>query len=296
MSDYLSEALRELRKHSYADVATQEFGFGSHLNARDEKAVRKTVSGLLKLLHPDQRWTRADLREYLEFALEGRQRVKKQLKFLASHEYAKVSFSYVEVDSCREVFVETLENPEGVGATEARELRAEERVIEYAADLPVEDLVKLPEGQTLEFKSSMRHDISTNGINKALEQVVVKSVAGMMNADGGILLIGVADDGEIVGVEKDVRMLPKRQDTDGYENHLTTLLENGLGAAAATKIGVRFDRLGQSTVCRIVVQRSSSPVWTKIKGQEDTFYVRLGNSTRPFGPRDAYEYISQHYR
>ncbi len=80
VSDYLSEALRELRKHSYADAITHEFTFGPHLNTRDEKAVRKTLSGLLKLLHPDERWTRADLREYLELAMEGRLRVKEQLK------------------------------------------------------------------------------------------------------------------------------------------------------------------------------------------------------------------------
>jgi ATP-dependent Lon protease len=297
VSDYLSEALRELRKHSYTDVIAHEFAFGPHLNARDEKAVRKTLSGLLKLLHPDERWTRADLREYLELALEGRLRVKEQLKVLAPHEYAKTSFSYVEVDTGREIFVETPEKPQDVALTDPGEPEAqEEGVLEHANELPIAELARMPESQTLEFKSSLRYDVKTGGVNKALEQVIVKSVAGLTNARGGVLLVGVADDGEIVGIEKDVQMLPKRQDIDGYENHLTTLLENGLGSAATANVVAQFEQVDGHTVCRVTVQPSSSPVWTKLKGQEDALYVRLGNSTRPFGPRDAYEYISRHFR
>ena len=162
VSDYLSEALRELRKYSYADVIAQEFTFGPHLNARDEKAVRKTLSGLLKLLHPDERWTRADLREYLEFAIEGRLRVKEQLKVLAPHEYAKTSFSYVEVDTGREIFVETPEKPRDVVLTGPGELEAQEkRVLEHANELPIAELATMPESQTLEFKSSLRYDLET---------------------------------------------------------------------------------------------------------------------------------------
>ena len=94
-------------------------------------------------------------------------------------------------------------------------------------------------------------------MNKVLEQVIVKSVAGLTNARGGVLLIGVADDGEIVGIEKDIQMLPKRQDIDGYENHLTTLLENGLGSAATANVGAQFEQVGGHTVCRVTVQPSS---------------------------------------
>lgn len=111
VADYLSEALRELRKHSYADVITADFAFGSHLNARDEKAVKKTVSGFLKLLHPDEKFTHAHLREYFEIAIEGRRRVKEQLKVISPHEYGKVSFSYIEAGTGREVLVETPEQP-----------------------------------------------------------------------------------------------------------------------------------------------------------------------------------------
>ncbi len=111
VSDYLSEAMRELRKINFSDVLASEFSFGPHLNARDERAVRKTVAGYLKLLHPDGRWAHADLREYFELALEGRLRVKEQLKVLAPHEYAKTEFSYIENDTGREIFVQVSEQP-----------------------------------------------------------------------------------------------------------------------------------------------------------------------------------------
>ena len=112
VSDYLAEALRELRKRSYVGALDSEFALGDHLSARDERAVRKTVSGLLKILHPDEQWTRAELREYVEFAIEGRRRVKEQLKKLAPHDYAKTAFSYTERDTGREFWVEVPEQPE----------------------------------------------------------------------------------------------------------------------------------------------------------------------------------------
>lgn len=297
VSDYLSEALRELRKVSYTDAITHEFSFGSHLNARDEKAVKKTVSGYLKLLHPDARWTRAELREYVELAMEARLRVKEQLKRLAPHEYARTAFSYLEVDSGRETFVGTPEQPQGVDLSTAEELDdVEEQVIKQADDIEIMELVSMPESQTLEFKSSMRYDLKEGGANKALEQVIVKSVSGLMNSQGGVLLIGVGDSGEVTGIEKDISMLPKRHDLDGYENHLTTLLEQGIGAAATSNVRVRFEQTEGKPICRVTVKAGSSPVWTKIKGQEDTLFVRLNNSTRPLGSKEAYDYISQHFR
>ncbi len=112
VSDYFSEALRQLRKQTFVTALDADFTLGSHLAARDEKAVRKTVSGLLKILHPHGEWTTDDLREYLEFALEGRRRVKEQLKKLAAHDYAKTAFSYLENDTGHESWIEVPEQPD----------------------------------------------------------------------------------------------------------------------------------------------------------------------------------------
>ena len=103
--DYLAEALRELRKHNFTEIIDHYFSLGAHLNARDRKAVRRTVSGLVKILHPHGQVSQEDLAELLELALEGRRRVKEQLKKMGSFEYYQTSFSYLVNDSGEETFV-----------------------------------------------------------------------------------------------------------------------------------------------------------------------------------------------
>lgn len=103
--DYLAEALRELRKTNFTELTEREFGFGSHLVQRDRKAVQKTFSGLMKIVHPHGEASRDDMVQLLEVALEGRRRVKEQLKKLGSFEYHQTSFSYTIRETGEERFV-----------------------------------------------------------------------------------------------------------------------------------------------------------------------------------------------
>ncbi len=103
--DYLAEALRDLRKLNFTETLDRHFGLGSHLNARDRKAVRRTVSGLIKILHPHGQLTKDDLEELVQMALEGRRRVKEQLKKMGSFEYYHTSFSYLDNENGEERFV-----------------------------------------------------------------------------------------------------------------------------------------------------------------------------------------------
>jgi ATP-dependent Lon protease len=103
--DYLAEALREMRKHNFTEIIDRYFSMGAHLNARDRKAVRKTVSGLMKIVHPHGDVTQEELGEILELALEGRRRVKEQLKKMGSFEYYQTSFGYTLQDTGEERFV-----------------------------------------------------------------------------------------------------------------------------------------------------------------------------------------------
>jgi len=103
--DYLAEALRELRRHNFTESTDRHFSLGSHLNARDVKAVRKTVSGLIKLVHPHGNFSKDELGELVDLALEGRRRVKEQLKKMGSFEYYKTSFSYIDNETREERFV-----------------------------------------------------------------------------------------------------------------------------------------------------------------------------------------------
>ena len=97
VTDYLAEAFRALRKQNRFDEAERVFRFGSHVEGRDATAAKKTVSGLLKILHPGGGWTKEELTEYVELALEGRRRVKEQLKKRGSFEFYKTSFSYIDL-------------------------------------------------------------------------------------------------------------------------------------------------------------------------------------------------------
>jgi ATP-dependent Lon protease len=103
--DYLAEALRELRKHNFTEVIDRHFSLGGHLNARDRKAVRKTVSGLMKIIYPHGEVSREELSEILELSMEGRRRVKEQLKKMGAFEYYHTSFSYTLQETGEERFV-----------------------------------------------------------------------------------------------------------------------------------------------------------------------------------------------
>ncbi|WP_084600852.1 protease Lon-related BREX system protein BrxL [Methanolacinia paynteri] len=119
--DYLAEFLREMRKRSFGDHIFKHFRFGNNLNQRDVIAVKKTFSGLMKIIYPDDSASKEDAREILEYALTGRRRVKEQLKKIGGIEFYDVNFSYIDLEESSEHFVTVPESggskliPEGMG-------------------------------------------------------------------------------------------------------------------------------------------------------------------------------------
>ena len=105
ITDYLAEFLRELRKEQFSDALDRFFRLGKNLNQRDTIAVRRIVSGMVKLLYPDGDFTKEQLEEILRFALEMRRRVKEQLKKLGGMEFYDVNFSYKDNESFEEKYV-----------------------------------------------------------------------------------------------------------------------------------------------------------------------------------------------
>lgn len=104
-TDYFSEVLKSLRRVTYTDALEKYYSLGAHLKQRDTKPVKKTVSGLIKLMHPDGEYTKEDIKEYLEIALEMRRRVKEQLKRIGGMEFWDTNFSYIDKESQEEFFV-----------------------------------------------------------------------------------------------------------------------------------------------------------------------------------------------
>ena len=105
ITDYFAEFIRELRKTQESDALDKYFKLGKNLNQRDTIAVRKTVSGLVKLVYPNEDYTKEELEEILRIALEMRRRVKEQLKKIGGMEFYDVNFSYIDNESFEEKFV-----------------------------------------------------------------------------------------------------------------------------------------------------------------------------------------------
>ena len=114
IADYIAEIFHnQLRPLNYTDAYDRYFAFGNHVGQRDRKAAVRTISGLLKLIHPDGKCTREEMTEYIQFALEMRRRVKEQLKRINPLEFPKVNLSYIDKESGDEFFAECKE----IGAT-----------------------------------------------------------------------------------------------------------------------------------------------------------------------------------
>lgn len=296
VSDYLAEAFRQLRKRTFVNAIDTEFTLGPHLAQRDVKAVRKTVSGFLKILHPNGEWTRAELREYLEWAMEGRRRVKEQLKKLAAHDFSKTSFTYAEVDTGREYTVEVPEQPEEMFTKDTFEESEDPRTnSEVTSPKSVSELVAAGESRMVEFKSTARVNLATGQRDTAIEMSVIKTVAGFLNAHGGTLLVGIADDGTIRGLREDF-IATGNKGRDGYENVLTSFLESSIGRAAVTLVHISFENLDQCEVCRLDVHPSSEPVFVRNSKGDADLYVRINNSSRLLNTADALVYINKRFK
>ena len=151
-------------------------------------------------------------------------------------------------------------------------------------------LIAQGESANLEFKSSFRWDLRENKVNRALEGVILKTLAGYMNGNGGTLLIGVADDGAIVGLDDDYKTL-KKQDRDGFEQALMTAIATKIGADACRSVQMVFHSLDNKEVCRVMVAPASRPVYVK-EGDAPKLYVRTGVSTRELNVQEAINYTS----
>lgn len=154
-----------------------------------------------------------------------------------------------------------------------------------------EELIKRGESKTLEFKSTLRWNLRENRKDdKAITHAVLKTIAAFLNTEGGDLLIGVADDRSIVGIEVD-----QLENDDKFMRHLVQVVRNGLGDRAATCIDPRMQVVHGKTVCVVSCQRSPEPVFLKWKGLETSpegdFFVRQGPRTEKLSPDSAREFI-----
>lgn len=158
-----------------------------------------------------------------------------------------------------------------------------------AALRTVDEIIDNDEDFAVEFKSTARWDLNEGAPNKAIEDAVVKTVAGFLNTDGGTLLIGVGPDREVIGLGHDYERV-KPANGDGFVNWLTTHLINALGSTPVTRTRARITVHQGQEICRLDVARSSQPVWAKTSKTDKVFFVRMNNSTRVIPDGDTAEY------
>ena len=158
----------------------------------------------------------------------------------------------------------------------------------------VKKLISNGESSTLEFKSSFRWDIKQSKVNKQLVFVTLKTIAGFMNNNGGTLLIGVDDDGKIIGLEKDYQNL-KKQDRDGFEQSIFTAISANLGTDLSNYVHVIFHTIDSNDICRLIIMPAPRPVFIKQEGSIK-FYIRTGVSTRELNIEEAIKFIDNRWQ
>ncbi len=138
---------------------------------------------------------------------------------------------------------------------------------------------------TLEFKETLEYNIHTNQRTPELAKSSLKTLAAFLNTDGGVLLLGVSDSGEVKGLDRDLRFV-NRHNLDGFEQKLRSLLNSRFDPPQLGNIEMTFEELQEGTVCQINVEQSSEPV-----AYDNDFYIRDGNGTRKLEGRDLADWL-----
>ena len=164
------------------------------------------------------------------------------------------------------------------------------RFLEHELEEDLIPLIARGESERLEFKTSLRWDVRQQRVNRVLEQVIAKAIAGFLNHQGGTLLIGVEDSGEITGLQPDFQTL-RHKNTDGFERALMDLVKTFLGGDACTLVHCRFLNHEEHIVCRISIEATDQPIYL-YDGKTSKYMLRTGNATRELDVQEAYSHIS----
>ncbi len=196
-----------------------------------------------------------------------------------------------DIDTITDNVVEQLRNDAELASAVAAKLG----LPAIAALRTVDDLIENDEDFAVEFKSTARWDLRESKKNKAMEDAVVKTIAGFLNADGGTLLIGIGDSCETVGLDHDYDCV-KPKNGDGFVNWLTTHLINALGPVPVTRTRARILVREGKEICRVDAASSPDAVWAKTSKGDRVFFVRMNNSTRPIPEAEVDRFLATRER
>jgi len=159
----------------------------------------------------------------------------------------------------------------------------------YQLTESIQSIIRNGENEKVEFKSSFRYDLKKEQPNKTLEEVIIKAIAGFMNASGGILIIGVNDQGFLLGLQNDYGCLV-RQNRDGFEQKLMQVMAHRLGTDLCHLVHIAFHQITSCDICSVYIEKAHRPVFLN-EGENTIFYLRIGNITKPLNTMETVEYL-----
>jgi len=154
-----------------------------------------------------------------------------------------------------------------------------------ASEEEILDLIRQGESDSLEFKSTLRWNLNTNKPDKNIALASLKTMAAFLNSGGGTLLIGVEDDGNILGID-----MQNFANEDKYLLHFNNLIKQHIGLEFVQHIAFALKALGEKKILVIDCEPAEEPVFVKQNGEED-FYVRVGPGSRKLPPSKVLEYL-----
>lgn len=155
----------------------------------------------------------------------------------------------------------------------------------------ISDLIKKGEGDSIEFKSTLRWDIYAGKTNQAIERACLKTIAAFLNSNGGMLLIGVRDNGSIEGIETD-----KFVNEDKFLLHLWNLIRTCIGKDFSTYLHIRLEKMDEKTVCVVNCHPSNRPVFLHQSGFDEEMFIRVGPSSNALQIGEALKYIQDRFQ
>jgi predicted HTH transcriptional regulator len=153
------------------------------------------------------------------------------------------------------------------------------------------ELLKKGENDKIEFKSTFRTNLHTNEIDRKIEHSALKTIAAFINSKGGILLIGVNDSKEIIGIEKD-----SFTNLDKFSLHLTNLIKTRLGKNSFNFVKHKFIDVNGKIVLKIECEKGDKPIFLKYQDSEEEFYIRTGPSSTQINGSELVEYIGKNFK
>jgi hypothetical protein len=155
-------------------------------------------------------------------------------------------------------------------------------------------LEDLEEGVDVEFKSSIAWDYKNNRKNRDLEFVIAKTISAFMNTEGGLVVIGIDDEKNVLGIENDLKLL-KKPDEDGFQLKITEVVSNYIGKEFAQLVQCSFEEKENKKIALVHVKRSVDEPTHATRNNEPKFFIRTNNSTQQLNMKESLKYIKKHW-